>query len=270
MTRPRFVDDGVCGYSYRSDAAMTDWNTFLTNINTELVTNNGWTNPGTNLYKSRVDAGGRWIDLLFTRISATNLEIRMRDHLGRTVYTRRVQLAGAGTTIEYFTGWFYCVVQSLQATAELIQAYIMEPAPDTELMLYNVGILGTAYRSAADANDSQGAKVMDMFGLVDSSQAYGFQARMAPGSSTTANSGLNKIMVSGSIVTEPIIPDTGTGVAGTSKSQGQVFQAWGVDNGRAFASDLTIKVDTGVTATFRVLSLPVTTNGTTRQAMRKS
>jgi len=270
MTRPRFVDDGVCGYSYRSDAAMTDWNTFLTNINTELVTNNGWTTPSANLYKSRVDAGGRWIDLLFTRVSATNLEIRMRDHLGRTVYTRRVQLAAGGTTIEYFTGWYYCVVQSLQATAELLQAYILEPSPDTELMLYNVGILGTAYRTTADANDSQGSQVMMAFGLIDTTQVYSFASRMAPGSSTTANTGLNKIMVSGSIVTEPIIPDVGTVTASTCKSQGQVFQAWGVDNGRAFGTDLTIKVDTGVTATFRVLSIPVATNGTTRMAMRKA
>lgn len=270
MTRPRFVDDGVCPWGYRSDAAMTDWNTFLTNINTELVTNLSWTTPSANLYQSPADAGGRWIDLLFTRVSATNLECRMRDHLGRTVYTRRIQIAGGGTTVEYYVGKFYAVIQSLQATAELIQAYIFEPSPDTELELFNHGIMGTAYRSTGDVNDSLGHQVGNLFGLLDSSQAYASLAtRAAPGEAYTSNGSANMIMVSGNLLIEPLMPWTNA-PGNVNKHCGQVYQCWYIDNGKAFASDHTIKVEAGVTKTFRVLSLPVVTNGLRRQAMRKA
>lgn len=269
MPRPRHVDDGVCPFGFRSDAAMTDFNTFLTNINTELVTNLSWTSPGTNLYQSPADAGGRWIDLLFTRISATNLEIRMRDHLGRTVFTRRIQIAAGGTTVEYYTGKFYCVIQSLQATAELIQAYLMEPSPDTERALYSYGILGTAFRTTGDANDTQGSQAVSTFGLTESSQTYAFAARGAPGESTTANTGLQTVMVSGSLLIEPIIPQMNA-PGNVNSTAGQIYQAWYIDNSKAFASDHDVKVDTGVTAVFRVLSIPVVTNGLRRMMMRKA
>jgi hypothetical protein len=74
---------------------------FITHFRAAAVTNGGWTEPSSDLFRSPPDDDGYFMDVLLTRISSTSLEIRLRDHLGRTIYTRRIHISGtvAGVVI---------------------------------------------------------------------------------------------------------------------------------------------------------------------------
>jgi hypothetical protein len=82
----------------RTLSGITDVETggvgFISSFRGAAVTDGDWTEPSADLFKSPVDANGYFMDVLLTRISSTSLEIRLRDHLGRTIYTRRIHISG--------------------------------------------------------------------------------------------------------------------------------------------------------------------------------
>src|SRR6516162_9496070 len=112
MTSPRHLDTSICSYSYNKIGPITDvetggvgvissWRTYSTALAKP------WTDLGGNLFKSYVDDAGHWMDVLMTRISATNIEFRVRDHKGHTIITRRFQIDAGGTNINIWAGSFF-------------------------------------------------------------------------------------------------------------------------------------------------------------------
>jgi len=263
MTKPIVFDEGVCPFGFRQDLTMTDYNTFLTNISTELVTNRGWTNPSSNLYQCPADSGGRWIDILFTRITATDLECRVRDQLGRTLCTRRIQIAVAGTNVNYYTGKFYCIIESLQTTSEIFQAMITEPSPDGESDMAFCSALGTGYRTTADVVDGIGDQPGEYFGWEDTAAA---NRQRLQTSVDTGNVAIPFILVSGNLMYEPVVVDNL--VAGVARWIGQLYQSVICDSSIAFQADKTVMIDDAVSATFRVIGLA--TINTNRMMVRKA
>ena len=262
MTKPTFLDESYCPFGFRQDAGMTDFNTFLTNIATELSAR-GWTNPGTNLYQSPADNGGRWIDILFTRILATNLECRVRDQLGRTICTRRFQIDATGTNVNYYTGKFYCVIDSLRATAEQFQAHITEPSPDAESDIALCTAFAGAFRTTADVADGLSDQPGEFFAWEDTAAA---QRQRLQTSVDTSNAAIAHIMVSGSLIYEPVT--LANLVGGVLSWAGQLYHSLTCDSSIALQTDKTLMIDDAVSATFRVIGLA--TVNSDRIAMRKA
>src|SRR5512147_433054 len=97
MGVPAFLNSS---YRYFCRVGVSDVQQIIDDFQTEVLANGPpWTNPSAGLYKSPVDADGRWMDILLTKISASKLEMRLRDQLGQTICTRRINnTSGAGNT----------------------------------------------------------------------------------------------------------------------------------------------------------------------------
>lgn len=162
MTGPTFLNSTLTPFYYHQTTGMTDVATAITDIRTALVTNLLWTEPSTALFKMPVGTDGRWFDALFTRISATNLEMRVRNHLGQTLITRRIQIDGAGTAVNYFCNSLGFIIESLRATPEIHEACALDISPDTATELQNY-IVGNGYRTNADGVDGNAGIVGQYF-----------------------------------------------------------------------------------------------------------
>lgn len=93
-----------------------------------LVTNGSWTEPSADLFRSPATASGVFFDILMTRIDADTLEFRVRDYLGATLITRRIDIEAAGnTTINFYCGTSYLWIFARRATAEGFVAALLDP-----------------------------------------------------------------------------------------------------------------------------------------------
>ena len=120
-----------------------------------------WTNPGANLYKSPVDASGRFFDLLFTRATQQKLEMRARDQNAVTLATRRVNMPLTGTWItRIFTGQYHVQIDCLPASAtpECLYAGILDLSPDAP-NAHDHYAYGGGTRASNDGTDGYGTLI---------------------------------------------------------------------------------------------------------------
>ncbi len=133
MSIPSWWSDAILEPGDSSITGIVDVETggvgIITELRLRLVTNGNWTEPSANLFKSPVTAAGRFFDMLFTRIDADTMEVRVRDHLAATLYTRRfnINVAPATTTVEFYWGNNYLWIWSRMAAAELCFATLLDP-----------------------------------------------------------------------------------------------------------------------------------------------
>ena len=100
----------------------------ITQARLMLVTNGSWTEPSANLFQSPVTASGVFYDVLMTRIDADTLEFRVRDYLGATLITRRIDIEAAGnTTVNLYCGTYYLHIFTRRATAESFMSAVLDP-----------------------------------------------------------------------------------------------------------------------------------------------
>ena len=100
----------------------------ITKSRLELVTNGNWTEPSADLFKSPLTGSGVFFDILMTRIDADTLEFRVRNYLGVTLITRRLDIEAAGnTTVEFYWGNSYLWIVARRATHEGFFAFLLDP-----------------------------------------------------------------------------------------------------------------------------------------------
>lgn len=272
MAVPAHLNTTVNPYAYHQSSAIVDVETggvgIITNLRTYLVTDRGYTEPSTALFVSPVDPGGKSYDLLVTRISATVLELRTRDHLAHTICTRRIQIDAGGTAINYWTSKFFARVESLRATPEAFNADLLQCSPDDDSG-HQFTLVSTGYRDNASTADGQYA-ASSYFMWDESSAAATFRDRGAWAPYDLAGTQIgraNTATASGSHMCEDVV--VGTVVAAiVTGCAGRLWHAYRVPSALAFGTDKTLPVDDNVTATFRVVGY--TTNIVDRIAFRKS
>lgn len=118
----------------------------------------GWTqdSPATALYKSPVDATGRFFDVLLTKITATNLEAQIRDGVGATVCTVRMQI-DAGNAVRIFAGAMYFHIEATRtspAVAEWLRGGMLDLSPEVQ-NAHDQWCYGDGSRTAGDVFQSQ-------------------------------------------------------------------------------------------------------------------
>jgi hypothetical protein len=193
------------------------------------------------------------MDILCTRITATNIEFRVRDFRAGTVCTERIQI-DATASVNYFAGKYYAVVESLRATPELLRAWILEQTPDAVGSSGNYTV-AHGYRTTGDVADaSEGAF---RFYAIESGVAT--LAGRNHLSNSMAGSVIGLTDAAGSLMY--LEPSVYIAPQGGARWAGRMYQAFICDSGIAFATDKTIPVDdAGTTAVFRVLGLPSINN----------
>lgn len=156
MTIPNFLSKDLCDFRYTQLTGITDVSSILTALTAQLVTApataHKWTEAPAGTFTSSQDPNGRYIVCAFSRIAATNLQMVMTDHNGIVICTRRMQISGAGTTVDIYTGRFYVLIESVLATVEPMMAFLTNDYLDS----YgddDYPAFGNAHRSSADAAD---------------------------------------------------------------------------------------------------------------------
>lgn len=268
MGQPDFLNTTICPYAYQQSTGVTDVNTLISDLRTLLVTTLGWTEPSTGLFKSPSNGGGQWYDILLTRISATNLELRVRDQIGHVIITRRIQI-DASATVNYYCGKFYAFIDSLRATSEVFQSFLMESTPNNDGD-YPWVVFANAYRSAADTADANGSTAGQLYMWEDTGGAVMRASRLAYPAINQINSGVGKIMGSGSLLAEPADTILFNPAWATPRYGGRMWQTYLADAGVAAQSDKVYMVSDAASATFRVIGLAFPPLTFSRPALRKA
>ncbi len=127
----------------------------ITAVRAELLTRNipAWTEPSANLFKSPVDAAGRWHDVMLTRIDQQTLEFRVRDQLGRTICTRRFQTGTAPFLCNIYSGQFHLIIENVSPGGNAaLYSGILDQSPDAQGS-HAAYVYGGGWLSATNTND---------------------------------------------------------------------------------------------------------------------
>jgi len=100
-----------------------------------LALDSPWTDQGGGVYKSPVDADGRWFDLALTRVSQGVLEATVRTSAGVTVLAGRMYIDTGGGTATYIAlGTKYFDIVAFRATGveERVSGGLMDLSPESQ------------------------------------------------------------------------------------------------------------------------------------------
>jgi hypothetical protein len=271
MSTPSWLDNVANPYKYTEIPGLVDVETggvgIITQLRTFLVTNLGWTEPSTALFKTPVDSAGRFFDLLCTRISASVMEFRLRNASAVTVFTRRISITTAsGTAVRIFAGGSatannggasngaHVIVESLQgsvAATELLTAFLLDVSPcaNADISLY---VAGNATLSGTSTNDSVYSECSKMFMIDNGATASSTRLRRRD---QNRAGGLSVSFVSPSGRMKIYSPLVEANFAGTLRWAGNLPHVIVVDSSVGFGCRRRPSIDTNVRGTFQVLSL---------------
>lgn len=248
MTVPVFLNTT---HRYLRLVGVTDVQTIINNLDTELEAAS-WTNPGAGLYQTPTDADGRWYDVLFTKIDADTLEIRVRDKLGVTVGTRRMDIDAAGTDVLILCGEMHCALEALRATPEYMYVTMIDMSPEAQTV-HGAYIFFGASRTSAGAVDASHNYTRGYL-LNLSTAAYVFVNAgewVASGHADNAS-----ITVSGAYTFRPMMLH-GTNVGNVGRQFGRCYQALLGESTLSPGTLYDVPIDTGVTAKFTIVGSAV-------------
>jgi hypothetical protein len=123
-------------YRYATElGTITDVADLITAIAAELAANDpAWTSEGGGVYKSPVDADGRFFKITLTRIAAQNLEMTITDQNAVAVGVRRMQISSTYNVIMIYSGEFHFCIDVLKSggSAESLSAGILDFYPQAQ------------------------------------------------------------------------------------------------------------------------------------------
>lgn len=172
-------------YGYTQLALITDVQDIIDELVTVLT---GLSNPwshSTGTFTSPQDAGGNYVEFTLTRISATNLEVVVVDHVNRNMLgtgstARRMQIPASGDRVSIFYGENYVWVETLnpstvQAEAEHFGCGLLDLSPEDQ-DAHNRTVWARARRSSGDSLDAHGDTWTDFY-MIDNAATGGVQRR---------------------------------------------------------------------------------------------
>ena len=245
--------------TYVQLAGVVDVNTILTQLATTLTgLSPAWTANGGNSYTSPIDSSGRQFTIVFSRISATNLQFQVTDGSGRSL-TRRAQIAAGGSAVNIYAGQYHLVLDWLNgATPEGIYAIMLDESPELQTS-HNMWLIANSSRTSADANDSSWAFGtywgIRSGGVFASSSAFAFLQPVYNNLSNNASSGTLGRTIGGSNLWCPLIA-----LGDTSANIFNIFgRLYACLNARLqyspVGAEISVPIDQSNSAIFRTLNM---------------
>lgn len=253
-------------FRYLQTLSVTDVDTIISDLLSELVTNGSWTDEASNIFRSPVNAGnGSYMQIELTRVSATQLQWICKDHQGNVINNQtsnKQNIDATGSTVEYFTGPDYVCVQVHRATFEVFFLARLNQWPHEEGEIFPIFVASRGPRNDAGTLTYNQAHYWFSFDLNGSSYAYDYQL-----CSQRSSGAVNRISLSGKYVAWPaelLDDDSNTWL-------GRLPQTMLIDYSRFDAGDeLELPIDDGTTGTFIVLGFAKTTNTYLNLCIRKA
>ncbi len=157
MTAPAYLSSS---YRYFEKWGVTSVATIISDFATEVLADNpAWTDLGGGLYKSPVDADGRFFDVLLTDEDGTNhvkMSARIRDQNGTTLCTRRINLpASPSCYVRIYTGQYHFAidVDPVSTACEFLMGGILDLTPEGQTA-HGHYCYGHGSRTTADVKGS--------------------------------------------------------------------------------------------------------------------
>jgi hypothetical protein len=263
MTAPAFW---ATPFSYTALTGVTDVNAIIAGIHTAL-TALAWTDAsgvGTGPWTSPVRADGISWSITMARTSATRITWTMKDQAGLAVNTAAIlqDIDATGTPVQIYAGPLHLCVNTARATNETAWFAVLDQAPNLMHVPRAQYVCFNGPRSSAGTYTSY---------------AWEHFYSMAPGATTysakngygmirvPATSSNHRITVAGTLVPVP----AEYGDASSMLFWGRIPQAIAVcSTGLSVGSEVTVPIDTGVNAVFKVINNAV--NAIQFLAFRKS
>ncbi len=272
MSIPFFLDSTQIPYNYLETVPLTDVESggvgIITSFRAQCTgLSTPWTEPSTALFKTPVDAAGRFMDVLLTRISSTVIEWRVRNQSAATICTRRAQIL-SGYAVRMYVNIYGVFIDCLvldPASSETLQAHILDQTPDLQTDSSNY-VIGAGRRSGTSTDDGTGNTCGHYFAL-DNGVATHVAGRFQS-AGDSAGTIRNYINPQGSMLFRDCQVLINQG--GTNKWSGRICHALVYDSSYiAPHSDRVIKIDTSTTGTFRMTGQPLIQT-ILKMCMRKS
>lgn len=238
--------------------AVVDVTTILTKLSAILPAESpAWTESPAGTFKSPVDAAGRFMKVIVSRVSATRMQWKVVDQNGVTICDRTIDIDVAGDTVNYYHGQFHCVVVTERATPEPAHAWILDETPYAQNAVANY-VCGNAFRTSAGSADGTGSGVGQLFAVDNgaAAQVVRYRGWLMRLDQTVIT------LVDGTGAEQFFPVDICINLAGTFRFYGRQYQSYMCESGIAFGTTKQVPIDTTglVLGTFKVLPL-ATLNG---------
>jgi hypothetical protein len=243
MAVPDFLSSA---FRFTTLAAVTDVNTIIAGLNTELVTNGTWTDTGgtgVGPFKSEVGVDGTFFTLTVARLSATEIQYTVNDWTGILVYNPRQVIDAGGVNVIIASGPDYVYVESGTATPTAFMCCRLRDWPETPGNVNPNFVCTTGPLTAAGGATNRYWNLW--YSCPAQTRTYGangFIINRDPYGVTT-----HLISPSGALIFTPF------DFADDSDFYlGRVPQVVILDSGLAWGAEYTLTIDSGVTAVFQV------------------
>lgn len=240
---------------------VTDVQTIIDNVRTELVTNLGWTEPVANRFKSPVDAAGQFMEVSLLRNAATELEMTVFDTVGRS-FSRELQISGT-VSVRFLTGSHHFYVENVTG-AEYLWANILSLDPEAE-SAHDQNVVGNGSRSTGGSlgsNNVTFVNIVNSGSYILAQKVLSFYIPDESLASFDPPETLNK-----SRLWIPVFLMSGAATFG-GVVMGRCYQMLVVSSTLIVGAEVVVAIDEATTGTFKVLGIP--TANSYRLAMRKS
>ena len=251
MTSPAIFETG--NY-FRQTIGLTSTATMVTDFRTVAVTNALWTEPSTKLFKTPVDADGRFMDVLLTETSTTRLGWRVRDQNAVTICDREIDISGT-VTIDYYAGPHFAAISNI-TNSEVAHAFILSEEPESQIV-HTVYTIGNAFRTSAASNDGTGNTVGQYYALDNGVSTF---ASRIIANTTTGGTAIPLINRSGAKRFIPKVCNT-LFDASNRRIDGALYNAVLCDSSFLFNDIATLSIgNAGETGDFKCVSLATAVN----------
>lgn len=207
-----------------------------------------WTEPGADLFRTPLDADGRFFEMQFTRISALILEFTVSDDQARSgSRTFRFDLVSGSTISFFFTGKYLYVVQF--ANTASFFATLLTLAPELETAHNDYTIFGSHLVTGGGSGNLTTSRWEQ---ITTGVYADDTGAVLSNGTRTGSNQGMSR-MASGAVKAYPVINVGDDGAL--NNVRGRLYNAVQVDgNDIPVGSEKSFPIGDGLTGVFKALN----------------
>jgi hypothetical protein len=252
MAAPAFLSSS---FAYFERQGVSDVQTIIDDIHDRVLNHASpaWTNPSAGLYRSPVDAVGRFFDVLMTRVTQQKLEWRVRDYSANTICTRRINLPSANTwTVHLWLGENHLEVgvDCGSAAPEFLTAGLLDCSPDAQNS-HTHNVYGHGSRTNGDTADGYASVI---YAIMWDNNAAGaaYTVRLQTFSPQSYGQAAVLTMNGARMYREAAYFALPTGEASNYKIAGRRYHTLICDANLPHFSRVTVPIDIGMSGTFMV------------------
>lgn len=242
MAVPEFLNSS---HYYTEITGVDDVQDIIDALGTILKTTNSpvWTEPVGGTFVSPVDGDGRYFQVAVSRVDQDTLQLVVTDQYSTAICTKRIDINASGSptcAVKIYSGQYHLWIDTILATLENFRSGLLDLSPSAQTD-WNTIVYGAAHRNSSGTATSNQNNVLSISGVADSQELVVFPITYSNYAPTVDPVGNN--------VFWPVFVRNGSGSGG--KLGGRMYQALIGSTGIAYGAEVTVPIDSGVTAKFR-------------------